>query len=180
MSLITCSITVITTHDDAPRGRPARERVAGASATRGETMTTSEEAKSVVRNYLDAFNRRDRERLSDLLAGGVVEHGIHEELHGPEEIVEFLDAHFETFPDYSGETEAMVAEGDTVTVRYTVQGTHEGEYQDVEPTGNTAEWTGIAMYRVEDGAIAEVWLEEDRLGLLEQLEVVDPPAHLRI
>ncbi|PSQ83467.1 MAG: DUF4440 domain-containing protein, partial [Bacteroidetes bacterium QS_1_65_9] len=42
------------------------------------------------------------------------------------------------------------------------------------------EWTGMAMYRIADDRIAEVWLEEDRLALLEQLEAVDPPAHLRI
>ncbi|PSQ02307.1 DUF4440 domain-containing protein [Halobacteriales archaeon QS_4_69_31] len=136
--------------------------------------------KETVRGYLAAFNDRDREALSEYLADDVVEHGIHEELHGVEEIQAFLDRHFEVFPDYSGSTGAVVADGDTVVVRYTVNGTHSGEYRDVEPTGQTVEWTGMAMYRVEDGQIAEVWLEEDRLGLLEQLEVFDPPAHLRI
>ena len=74
----------------------------------------------------------------------------------------------------------MVAEGDTVTVQYTVSGTHSGEYPDVQPTGNAVEWTGMAMYRIEDDEIAEVWIEADRFGLLEQLQAVDPPAHLRI
>jgi len=139
-----------------------------------------EENKELVRRYLHAFNERDRDTMSELLAEDVVEHGIHRELHGFDEIMEFLQAHFETFPDYSGTTEAMTAEDDLVTVRYTVRGTHTGEYRDVEPTGHTVEWTGIAIYRVDDGEIAEIWIEEDRLGLLEQLEVVDPPGHLRI
>jgi steroid delta-isomerase-like uncharacterized protein len=134
----------------------------------------------LVRRYLNAFNDRDHETLSELLADGVVEHGIHEELHGVDEILGFLDSHFEAFPDYSGTTDAMVAEGDTVAVRYTVSGTHTDEYRDVEPTGHTVQWSGMAMYRIEDGRIAEIWIEEDRLGLLEQLEAVDPPAHLRI
>ena len=141
---------------------------------------TQESHKDIVRQYLAAFNNRDREALSELLADDVVEHGIHETLEGQEEIMEFLDRHFDIFPDYSGTTETMVAEGDTVTVRYTVSGTHSGEYLDVQPTGNAVEWTGMAMYRIEDDEIAEVWVEEDRLGLLEQLEAVDPPAHLRI
>ncbi|PSP69462.1 DUF4440 domain-containing protein [Halobacteriales archaeon QH_8_67_27] len=141
---------------------------------------TQESNKDIVRQYLAAFNDRDKEGLSALLADDVVEHGIHEKLEGDEEILEFLDRHFDIFPDYSGTTETVVAEGDTVTVRYTVSGTHSGEYMDVRPTGNAAEWTGMAMYRVEDDEIAEIWIEEDRLGLLEQLEAVDPPAHLRI
>lgn len=143
-------------------------------------MSSPEENKETVRRYLEAFNERNRDELTDILAEDVVEHGIHEEFHGPDEILDFLDAHFEAFPDYSGTTEAMVAEGDLVTVRYTVKGTHSGEYRDIAPTEQTVEWTGIVIYRLEDGHIAEIWLEEDRLGLLEQLEVVDPPAHLRI
>jgi len=142
--------------------------------------TTAESNKEIVREYLQAFNERDEETLKELLADDVVEHGIHEELHGPQEVVDFLDSHFEMFPDYSGSTEVMISEGDTVAVRYDVSGTHSGEYRDIEPTGQTVEWSGIVMYRIEDGKIAEVWLEEDRLGLLEQLEAVDPPAHLRL
>ena len=102
-------------------------------------MSTSADTKELVRRYLNAFNERDEDTLSELLA-----------------------------------------EDDTVAVRYTVRGTHTGEYRDIEPTGHTAKWTGLAIYRVEDDEIAEIWLEEDRLGLLEQLEVVDPPAHLRV
>lgn len=144
-------------------------------------MSSSEEAnKDLVRQYLNAFNDQDRDRLSDFLADDVVQHGIHEELHGVDEIRDFLQRYFDVFPDYSGDTRATVAEGDTVVVRYSARGTHEGEYLDVEPTGNTAEWTGMVMYRIDDDRIVEIWLEENRLGLLEQLEAVDPPAHLRL
>jgi steroid delta-isomerase-like uncharacterized protein len=143
-------------------------------------MTTTTEKRELVRDYLNAFNERDWDRLSDLLAEDVVEHGIHEELRGPEEITDFLKSHFDTFPDYAGTTEAMIAAEDTVAVRYTATGTHRGEYENVDPTGHQVEWTGMVMYRIEDDRIAEIWLEEDRLGLLEQLEAVDPPGHLRL
>ncbi len=143
-------------------------------------MSTPEDNKELVRQYLDAFNQRDRDRLTELLADDVVEHGTHENLHGPDEVFEYLDALFETFPDYSGTTEAISAEDDLVSIRYTVGGTHTGEYEDLEPTGNSVQWTGLGMYRIADGEIAEIWLEEDRMGLHEQLQVVEPPAHLRI
>jgi steroid delta-isomerase-like uncharacterized protein len=148
---------------------------------RGEgTMTTDEQNTDLIWEYLNAFNDRDHDTLTSLLADDVVEHGVHGDLHGPEEIVEFLDSYFETFPDYSGTTDAMVTDGDTVAVRYTARGTHSGEFHDIEPTAQTVEWTGMAMYRIEDEQIAEIWLEENRLSLLEQLEAVDPPAHLRL
>lgn len=145
------------------------------------SLSENEEAnKELVRQYLDAFNRRDRDALTELLADDVVEHGLSEELQGPDEILQFLDAHFQLFPDYSGTTGSIVAEGDTVVVRYTVSGTHTGGFRDIDPTGHKVEWTGMVMYRIDDGEIAEIWLEEDRLGLMEQLELLDQPAHLRI
>jgi hypothetical protein len=70
--------------------------------------------KALVREYLKAFNQRDRETMSDLMADDVVEHGIRDELNGIDRILEFLDAHFNTFPDYMGTTEAIIAEGDMV------------------------------------------------------------------
>lgn len=143
---------------------------------------TEEANKELVQSYLKAFNDRDGDALSGYLAEDVVQHGIHAELEGYEEIVDLLNDHFAAFPDYSGSTEAIVAEDDLVVVRYQADGTHTGKYRNVDPTGLHAEWTGMAIYRVEDGEIAEVWLEEDRLGLFEQLEMFEAsePAHLRL
>lgn len=142
----------------------------------------SDSPESIVRSYLAAFNDRDWSSLRSHLHPDAVEHGIHDTLHGPDEIVPFLEGHFEAFPDYTGETEALLVSDDVVTVRYTARGTHTGEYKGVEPTGLPASWTGISMYRVADGAVAEIWVEEDRLGLLEQLEMIETsePAHLRL
>ena len=142
--------------------------------------TQSVDNEDLVRRYLAAFNEREWETLSGLLADDAVEHGVHETLQGPDEIVSFLQRYFETFPDYTGTTESVVTDDGAVVVRYSASGTHSEAYESVEPTGHTVEWTGIAMYRIDDDRIAEVWVEEDRLGVLEQLEMVDPPAHLRL
>lgn len=177
---------MITTNiipDDSSNGARRNWTAVKRSVDRGvpEPMSSTETSeRDLVRDYLKAFNERDRDRMTELLDDEVVEHGIRDELHGIDAVIDFLDAHFETFPDYAGTTEEMIAEGDLVSVRYSVSGTHTGNYRDIEPTGHTVEWSGIAMYRIEDGKITEIWLEEDRLGLLEQLEVVDPPAHLRV
>jgi len=143
-------------------------------------MPQTVDNKELVRRYLTAFNEQDRDALSDILAEDVTEHGTHEQHHGPEAVIDLHQSYFETFPDYSGSTEAMIAEDDMITVRYTASGTHTEKFEDIEPTGQEAEWSGIVIYRIEDDQIAEIWIEEDRLGMLEQLEEVDPPAHLRV
>ena len=142
--------------------------------------TQASDDAETVRRYLKAFNDREWETLRGLLADDVVEHGVHEEFHGPDEIVEFLQEYFEVFPDYEGSTEELLVDGDVVAVRYEASGTHSDSYEEIEPTGHTVEWSGMATYELDDGRITEVWIEEDRIGLLEQLEVVDPPGHLRL
>ena len=141
---------------------------------------SAEENKELVRRYLNAFNDKDRETLAECVDDDIVEHGPHEEIRGIEEFLANPWENLQAFPDYEGTTDTILAEGDTVAVRYTVSGTHEGDYYGIQATGNYVTWTGLAMYRIEYDQIVEIWLEEDRLGLLEQLGVVEPPAHLRI
>lgn len=131
------------------------------------------DTKALVKQYLTAFNEQDYERLAELAADDMVEHGAERDLEGIDEIVAYLQSYYEMFPDYAGQMDAIVAEDDLVTVRYTAFGTHTGSYKDVGPTGQYVEWTGMAMYRIEDDHIAEVWVEEDRLSLLEILEDFD-------
>lgn len=137
---------------------------------------------ATVQAYLSAFNDRDTSRLSSYLDDDVVEHGVHGTVHGIDTVVDRLERHHTVFPDYTGTLFEIIADDDLVSIRYGANGTHTGVYQEIEPTGLKASWTGMAMYRVSDGKITEIWLEEDRLGLLEQLKLVDEtePANLRI
>lgn len=59
--------------------------------------------------------------------------------------------------------------------RYTGTGTHEGEYEGIEPTGTEVQLSGMRFCRLEDGKLVEVWGQRDDLGLLAQLGVVELP-----
>lgn len=72
--------------------------------------------------------------------------------------------------------DAIIADDESVGVRWTVAGTHEGEFNGIEPTGRTVTYSIMGMFRVADARIAEVWLVADRLGLLQQLGVIEPPT----
>jgi predicted ester cyclase len=74
------------------------------------------------------------------------------------------------FPDIRFTVEDLVAEGDKVTVRWTWRGTHTGPFRAFQPTGHSITNSGIAIYQFVDGRIANVWLETDRLGVVEQLQ----------
>jgi predicted ester cyclase len=63
----------------------------------------------------------------------------------------------------------LVAEEDKVAVHYTVEGTHQGERLCIPPTGKHFRTSGIGIYRLSEGKIAEQWEQADLLGLLQQL-----------
>lgn len=68
-----------------------------------------------------------------------------------------------------------MAEGDKVTVRWTSYNTHSGaEFYGIPPSGKRVVLTGTTIYRLIDGKVAELWHNEDLLGMLIQLGVPSP------
>ena len=67
--------------------------------------------------------------------------------------------------------EERLAEGDKVVVRYRFRGTHQDAFGGMPPMGKQVTYTGILIYRMGDGKIAEQWTEFDLLGFLRQLGV---------
>ena len=74
-----------------------------------------------------------------------------------------------SFPDMQYAIEDLVAENDRVALRVISGGTHRGEFEGIAPTGQRVEFTGIVIYRIAAGRIAESWAELDFLRLMRQL-----------
>jgi steroid delta-isomerase-like uncharacterized protein len=88
---------------------------------------------------------------------------------GPEAFKSLVLPLRQAFPDLHFTIRDMVVEGSRVVVRWTWQGTHRGLFAGIAPTGRLVSNEGIAIYRVEDGKIAEAWSQMDRLGVVQQL-----------
>ena len=61
------------------------------------------------------------------------------------------------FPDLSVEIHEQIAEGDKVTTRKTIRGTHRGDLFGVAPTGKSVAIDVIDIVRIADGRYAEHW-----------------------
>jgi steroid delta-isomerase-like uncharacterized protein len=79
------------------------------------------------------------------------------------------------FPDVANTIEDLIAEGDKVVARWRSRATHRGDYMGIPPTGREVEVTGITLYRIEGGKIAEEWNVEDKFGLLRQIGAFAAP-----
>jgi predicted ester cyclase len=80
------------------------------------------------------------------------------------------------FPDLESTIEDLIAERDKVVAHWRAQATHRGEYMGIPPTGNRVNFTGISIYRMEGGKIAESWGVSDLLGMMQQLGAVGGPG----
>ena len=80
------------------------------------------------------------------------------------------------FPDLESTIEDLIAERDKVVAHWRAHATHQGEYMGIPPTGNRVNFTGISIYRIEGGKIAESWSVSDLLGMMQQLGVIPTPG----
>jgi len=68
-----------------------------------------------------------------------------------------LRAVVHAFPDYRWEVLHLVADGDLMAAHLVATGTHLGAFRGVAPTGRVLRTQELAMYRLVDGRIGEVW-----------------------
>lgn len=70
----------------------------------------------------------------------------------------------------------IMAEGEKVTARFTARGVHKGEFMGLPPTGKAIAMTGIEIFRIKEGKIAELWGEANLMGLMQQLGILPGSA----
>jgi predicted ester cyclase len=133
-------------------------------------MSFLEENKAVVRRLFEAVNTRNTALLYELMAPDFIDNTL--QLRGPEANIKLLTMFLKAFPDWHETIEDIIAEGDKVWVHFKSTGTHAGEFQGLAPTGKKFTETGVLIYRVVDGKIAEGWTVSDVLDFFKQIGVI--------
>jgi predicted ester cyclase len=70
------------------------------------------------------------------------------------------------FPGFQLVDHDLIAEGDRVASRWTVSGTHRGELAGAAPTGRKLAISGLSIYRIAGGKLAEGWVQDDTMQQL--------------
>ena len=124
----------------------------------------SEENKTIVRRWIeDGLNGRELAIIDELFAADYANHSPRLGVVGREYTARETAEFFIAFPDWQTTIDDVIAEGEKVVVRRTVQGTHKGEVQGVPvpPTGKLITFTIWEMFRVSNGKIVERWAIHD-------------------
>jgi steroid delta-isomerase-like uncharacterized protein len=135
---------------------------------------SAETNAAVVRRFIDAaWNAKDPTIADELLAPTYRYHGSEHE-PGPQIAKDLIVLFATAFPDARATIDDLVADEQTVAIRWTTHATHEGDFGGLPPTGQRVVMTGMEFFRLTDGRITERWSNSDTLGLLQQLGVVSP------
>jgi predicted ester cyclase len=87
----------------------------------------------------------------------------------------FASAFYAAFPDLHHAIEEVVAADGRIAVRFTLTGTHSGDFDGIAPTGRSIRVAAIALLQVAEGRVRRVDGVFDQLGLLRQLGVLPSP-----
>ena len=63
-------------------------------------------------------------------------------------------------------------QGDKVVVLWTTEAINTGKFMGNPPTNKKVTYSGMTIFRLENGRIAEYWYVWDRLGLYQQLGII--------
>ena len=123
-----------------------------------------EERKAIVRKAHKAINQKNLALLDDQ--------------PGYWQTRQIFPLLFTSFPDLSSTSEQQTVEGEWVTTRTTLRGTHLGDFMGVAPTGKTIEIMNISLDQIVQGKVVEHFGVSDWLRVLIAFGIVIAPTAL--
>jgi predicted ester cyclase len=135
-------------------------------------MTTSEEAKAIIRRWNDeGWSGGNYQLAYELIAPVMTVHGAGGQAvgMGPDGLIGLITAWRTAFPDGRMAVDELIVDGDLVAIRNTWRGTQQAEFYGVPASGKTVEVTSIGIDRVVDDRVCEGWGELDMIGMMQTL-----------
>ncbi|MFL6716803.1 MAG: ester cyclase [Burkholderiaceae bacterium] len=134
-------------------------------------MSIPDEAKAVVHQYVDAFNRGDLVALKELLAEnaeiqGVMGQGLFERVEPVwRQLIEGYGMQLII--------QGLIAEENVVAARYIERGTFRAAAFGHQPTGKSYELVAIEWFEIEEGKIRRRWGARDSASQMRQLGIAN-------
>ena len=134
----------------------------------------SDANKAVVRRYFEENLNQGTLALVDELfsTDSVIQVPHWPEMRGREARKELVASLHKAFPDLHYSIDELIAEEDKVVARWSFEGTHQGDYLGISPTGKKVSCGGTSTFRIADGMITAELVQWDALGMMQQLGAV--------
>jgi len=135
----------------------------------------SNDIKAIARRIIeDVWNDRKLNFLDEVIDASYTYHDPNSPDFGdgPQSYKARVTLYANAFPDMRLAIEDVVAEGDSVVLRWHASGTHKGDLFGIAPTGKAVGGPGMSILHFRNGKVVEDWAVWDTLGLLRQLGVI--------
>ena len=135
---------------------------------------STEENKAIVRSMTEEFyNQGNVESAERFFADTYGHHDpASPQVRDRDGLKQVLRAFLAGCPDLHITIDQLLAEGDTVTKRWSYHATHTGDLAGLPPTLKCITMSGLELFRLEGGKIVECWLGYDNFSLMQQLGVI--------
>ncbi|PCE25159.1 hypothetical protein BWP39_11580 [Paraburkholderia acidicola] len=137
---------------------------------------SAQSAQDVATRFAATLSAHDIDAFAALFSGQYVNHQLSAAATPPAGVsnktatVNFFRARLTGLPDLNVTIETTVIDGDKCAASFVYEGTHEGIFFGVAPTGKKLRFTSCDIFRVADGLIVEHWGMGDIAGVLAQLK----------
>ncbi len=142
-------------------------------------------AKHIIKRFVEElWNARRLDVADEIFSEDCVTHQLRSGVladpahRGPGRMKEHVSGWLVSFPDLRFNVEQMIAEADRVVTQLVMEGTHQGIWMGISPTGKRLQIRMITIHRIANGKIAEDWVLVESLGLFQQLGAVPDTAEL--
>lgn len=135
--------------------------------------------ETIQRIFAEAYNKGNMEVLDEIIATDYQRHQPPmKSVHGLAAYKEFIKDVRSAYADFHIEINDVIMDGDKSVTRITLTGRHTGQAPTLQapPTGKAIEMSGCVVSYWKNGLVAEEWVYNDYLGLLQQFGVIPLPG----
>ncbi len=138
---------------------------------------TPQDSKRFMQRFVEFINTASEQLAEELIAPDAVFHvpGRAEPMRGPAGYLAIIGMMRGGFPDIQWTLEQLITEGDMLAARFTMRGTHKGDFFGIPPSGRPIQVQAMNFYRIAGGTIVEERGQPDLLGLMMQIGAVPAP-----
>ena len=134
-------------------------------------MSVEENKKAIYRAFEEVWNKGDYSIIPEVVSPDYTNSYGHKGLNDFEQ---FVKGSRTAFPDLHYSVDELIGEGDTVAAILTQTGTFLGKLGDIEPTGNSVNYTFVIISRFADGKCIESTIFGDSVVQYQQLGISLP------
>ena len=135
----------------------------------------NEDLKNIIKSfYSEIINKGNLSIINTIMSESFIDHNIPPEApNGIEGFIQFLRMVSTAFPDIQVTVQELIAENNMVVSRLSITGTQTGILMGkIAPTNKKAVWTGIDIFKIENGKITDRWSQRDLLSMMKQIGAI--------